>query len=206
MSPEPILVTVKNTFIHVELPMTTLHRCRSAPTMSNACSVTESLEASSDRAVSDRSTQEDSDIEAQNTTVMFRNIPETYTREMLVDLFDSQGFKAYYDFVYLPINFRTDLAFGYAFVNFVDNGALRKFSNHFNGYCDWGFDSDKIAEITLSCKLQGLEEHVKRYRDSPVMFRSVPDKHKPMLFFAGHRVPFPPPTKKLKAPRMRGAY
>lgn len=55
---------------------------------------------------------------AEQTTIMLRNLPLKYTRTMLLDLLDSEGFKGRYDFFYLPSNFETSLGFGYAFVNF----------------------------------------------------------------------------------------
>ena len=49
-------------------------------------------------------------------------------------------------------------------------------------------------------ELRGLEAHVERYRNSPVMHRSVPDQYKPVIFKDGVRKPFPRATKKVKAP------
>ena len=40
------------------------------------------------------------------TTVMLRNLPNDYTREMLLALLDTQGFANSYDFVYMPIDFK----------------------------------------------------------------------------------------------------
>ena len=43
---------------------------------------------------------------ADRTTVMLRNIPNNYTREMFLALLDDNGFAGRYDFVYLPCDFR----------------------------------------------------------------------------------------------------
>lgn len=51
---------------------------------------------------------------------------------------------------------------------------------------------------------QGLEAHVERYRNSPVMHEDVPDTFKPVLFANGVRISFPLPTRKLRAPRLIG--
>ena len=40
------------------------------------------------------------------TTLMLRNIPNKYTRDMLLQEIDSWNFKKKYDFFYLPIDFR----------------------------------------------------------------------------------------------------
>ena len=44
------------------------------------------------------------------------------------------------------------------------------------------------------------QAHVERYRNSPVMHRSVPDEYEPVIFKNGVRKNFPRPTKKVKAP------
>lgn len=50
--------------------------------------------------------------EEGRTTVMLRNVPNDYTRQMLLDMLDDEGFKALYDFVYLPIDARRRRASG----------------------------------------------------------------------------------------------
>eukprot|EP00930_Biecheleria_cincta_P033565 TRINITY_DN23256_c0_g1_i1.p1 TRINITY_DN23256_c0_g1~~TRINITY_DN23256_c0_g1_i1.p1 ORF type:complete len:237 (+),score=32.07 TRINITY_DN23256_c0_g1_i1:42-713(+) len=190
VSQQLVSVVVKNTFIHAQVIESHLQRRNSAPAVLISADVPE---VTVQECISDQSAQ-------QNTTVMFRNIPETYTREMLVDLFERNGFHGSYDFLYLPVNFKSDSSFGYAFVNLVDIQALSEFRLCFNGFKDWGCDTNKVAEVSLNCKLQGLQEHVKRYRDSPVMSHTVPDKYKPIILHKGIRVHFPSPTKKIKPP------
>ena len=48
---------------------------------------------------------------------------------------------------------------------------------------------------------QGYEAHVERYRNSAVMHKSVPDEFRPVVFQAGRRQRFPPPTRFLKPPK-----
>ena len=43
---------------------------------------------------------------ADRTTVMLRNVPNNYTREMFLTLLDDHGFAGRYDFVYLPCDFK----------------------------------------------------------------------------------------------------
>jgi len=58
-----------------------------------------------------------------------------------------------------------------------------------------------VCSVSWSQPLRGLEAHVDRYRNSPLMHALVPDTYRPLLFRDGQRIAFPPPTKKIKAPR-----
>jgi len=139
------------------------------------------------------------------TTMMLRNLPTEYERAALLELLDAEGFAGLYDFVYLPSDFRRSGCFGYSFINFVTPAVAHNFRQHFQGFGRWAVPSDRVAEVSVSDPLQGLRAHIERYRDSPLMHASVPDGYKPVLLANGMRIPFPPPTKKLKAPRMRPA-
>merc|ERR1719191_1162133 len=134
---------------------------------------------------------------------MLRNLPSEYDRSELLRLLNREGFAGLYDFVYLPMDFRSNVCFGYGFVNFVSPVAAECFRQHFDGFCRWSVQSGKVAEVSWSDPLQGLEAHVERYRDSPLMHESVPDEYKPVLLVGGQRIDFDPPTKKIKAPRVR---
>jgi len=136
------------------------------------------------------------------TTIMMRNIPNNYTREMLIELVSSEGFAGLYDLVYLPIDFQSKVAnLGYSFINFVDPEVATRFHSHFNGFCQWTLQSDKVCEVTWSDAIQGLDAHIERYKNSPVMHELVPDECKPALFKGCERIPFPRPTMNIRAPR-----
>jgi len=137
------------------------------------------------------------------TTVMLRNIPNNYTRELLIELLDVHGARPSYNMVYLPIDFASNAGFGYAFVNFVAQKEAEAFMDRVQGFRSWSVSSEKVLEATWSSAHQGIESHIARYRNSPVMHASVPDEQRPALFKDGVRIPFPTPTKKLKAPRPR---
>eukprot|EP00405_Crypthecodinium_cohnii_P010742 CAMPEP_0206442182 /NCGR_PEP_ID=MMETSP0324_2-20121206/13681_1 /ASSEMBLY_ACC=CAM_ASM_000836 /TAXON_ID=2866 /ORGANISM="Crypthecodinium cohnii, Strain Seligo" /LENGTH=739 /DNA_ID=CAMNT_0053909999 /DNA_START=400 /DNA_END=2620 /DNA_ORIENTATION=- len=137
------------------------------------------------------------------TTVMLRNIPEGYLRENLAKLLDSSGFQKQYDFLYLPMNFRTAAPIGYAFVNFVAPRHAQRCFEIFEGFCDWGVSTSKICEPAWSEGSQGLPEHIDRYRNCPLMHESVPDQYKPAVYSNGARVPFPEPTQQVRRPRLR---
>jgi len=52
------------------------------------------------------------------TTVMIRNVPNRYTRDMLMHELGRLGLDGKYDFFYLPVDSSTKWNVGYAFVNF----------------------------------------------------------------------------------------
>lgn len=135
------------------------------------------------------------------TTVMFRNLPNNYTRSMLVSLLDAQGFQGAYDFVYFPIDFRTHAAMGYAFINAVSGEEAVRIRRHFDGFAQWSVPSGKRCTVGWSDPHQGFDSNVQRYRNSPLMHESVPEHYRPIIFNNGVRIPFPEPTKRIKPPR-----
>jgi len=137
------------------------------------------------------------------TTVMMRNLPNDLSGHMLLDLLNEHGFRGLYNLVYLPMDYHRKAGFGYAFIDLVSHEAAERFREHFEGFCDWGMVSHKVCTVSWSDALQGKQAHIDRYRNSPVMHAVVPAGFKPMLFENGVHVPFPPPTKSVRAPRLR---
>mmetsp|Transcript_10729 Transcript_10729/g.16999 ORF Transcript_10729/g.16999 Transcript_10729/m.16999 type:complete len:280 (-) Transcript_10729:256-1095(-) len=136
------------------------------------------------------------------TTVMLRNIPNNITRAGLLEILKRNGFPTIcMDFLYLPMDFKRDANLGYAFLNLISEQEADRFFRVFQGFEGWGLASGKVGEVCWGQPLQGLDAHIDRYRNCPVMHSSVPEEHKPMLFRDGIRIPFPAPTKKLRAPR-----
>merc|ERR1719421_235604 len=86
----------------------------------------------------------------QRTTVMLRNLPATYTRTMLVEMLNSEGFGEAYDFVYLPTDFRNNSNFGYAFVNLVTHEIAKDVSAHFQRFARWAVASRKVLDVAWS--------------------------------------------------------
>jgi len=149
------------------------------------------------------SVSQDKSSEGSCTTVMLRNIPNMYTRTMVRELIDSEGFTGRYDFLYMPVDFNSGVNLGYVFVDLISPADAHAFINHFTGFARWPVASEKICEVSWSNQHQGLDQHIERYRNSPVMHEIVPDEWKPMILSDGLPVHFPPPTKKLKAPKIR---
>jgi len=135
--------------------------------------------------------------EPARTTIVFRNLPSTLTRAKLTDFLDQSGFARLYSFVYLPMDFRTMAAFGYAIVNFHRHEDAELALQQLDGV-----QLATNAIITeWSATQQGQTALVQRYRDSPVMHPSMPHEYRPILLCNGSPVPFPAPTKALQPPR-----
>jgi hypothetical protein len=137
------------------------------------------------------------------TTVILRNFPATYTREDLLRLLDDEGFSAAYDFVHLPIDFQKKHGLGYAVVNMVSHQMALSIWEHFTGFDRWDVSCDNVCEVAWNRPHQGLEAHIERYRNSPLMHESVPDVYRPALFDHGLRIAFAAPTARIRAPRVR---
>merc|ERR1712136_690552 len=135
------------------------------------------------------------------TTAILRNIPNAFSSSMLLDLLDTHGFRARYNYIYLPVGFLDGKNLGYSFVNFLSHEDALDFTEAFNGFSAWG-TGEKSGSVSWS-QVQGVQAHVERYRNSPVMHPSIPNEFKPMVFQDGQCVPFPPPTKAIKAPKVR---
>eukprot|EP00928_Gymnodinium_smaydae_P021596 TRINITY_DN18451_c0_g1_i1.p1 TRINITY_DN18451_c0_g1~~TRINITY_DN18451_c0_g1_i1.p1 ORF type:complete len:322 (+),score=35.43 TRINITY_DN18451_c0_g1_i1:234-1199(+) len=134
------------------------------------------------------------------TTLMLRNLPTNYTRSSVATMIDSLGFAGMYDFLYVPIDFKTCGGRGYAFVNMVNASVASQLMIAFQGYSKWSIPSRKRGQGVWS-DCQGLQENVHRLRDSPIMHTSVPEDFKPLLLQDGVPVPFPKPTCIINPPR-----
>merc|ERR1711959_818296 len=136
------------------------------------------------------------------TTLMLRNIPNSYTRDMLIELLDQEELQGSYDLVFVPVDFRSLASLGYAFVNFTSNENAERAKGKLQGFNSWGVTSYKVCQVAWGSTHQGLSAHIKHYRNSPVMHKTVPESYKPALFKDDIRVAFPGPTKKIQAPRI----
>merc|ERR550514_2248452 len=212
-------IEIKNSFIHVsdQIEEDVPYRSRALSEYSGICRVKE-LELLESSPVPSTACMKEAGLEKSvpiytqgmlfeeeeaRTTVLMRDVPSSYSSSKLIDLFDAAGFWGTYDFVYLPIDFRTNMSLGYAFANFVSSKDAQQFMKYFDGFSSWQFVSPKVCKVNWSEPNQGLEEHVSRYRNSPIMHENVPDDFKPRLYDDGVRVAFPEPTKCIKLPRVR---
>merc|ERR1712048_51786 len=143
------------------------------------------------------------------TTIILRNLPNGFSRDMVADLLILHGFKNKFDFIYTPVKFSVMSTTGYAFVNFVSYEAADECILRLNGFSDfsawnmWNMSCETRLNVYWSEKDQGLTTIIDRHRNSPVMHNSVRDEFKPAIYADGKRVAFPPPTKHIRPPRMQ---
>ena len=163
------------------------------PCMPGQLKVEQKVDASSQ-------SEEESLVVKEKTTVMLRNLPNNYTRDMFLELLDENGFKCQYNFVYLPFDWCRDANLGYAFVNMVNSKAVDRLRSTFQDFSDWSIPSVKVCQVRWSHPHQGLKAHIERYRNSPLMHKSVPEHFKPMIFENGVPQPFPKPKNSIKPP------
>eukprot|EP00931_Biecheleriopsis_adriatica_P106406 TRINITY_DN80868_c0_g1_i1.p1 TRINITY_DN80868_c0_g1~~TRINITY_DN80868_c0_g1_i1.p1 ORF type:complete len:479 (+),score=118.87 TRINITY_DN80868_c0_g1_i1:188-1438(+) len=138
------------------------------------------------------------DDEDQNyTTVMLRNIPNKYSRHMLMEEITKKGFLGDIDYMYLPTDFTNRCNVGYCFCNFRTAAARQRFQKAFDGVaaqtCLPGFNSYKVCQVTRA-KWQGRAENVKRLRSSPELMQQLANHPEwlPLLMDArGQQEPFP---------------
>jgi hypothetical protein len=140
---------------------------------------------------------------SHKTTVMLRNCPNDIRRDDICDILDEQGLGGKYDFVYFPMDFLREAGLGYVFVNFTSHESAMKAFEVMQGYSDWPIPTLKECRVSWGEPIQGLQQNIERYQNSPVMHEDVPEEYKPIVLENGVRVPFPEPTKRIKAPRMK---
>lgn len=138
-----------------------LHKLRHAPPMEEATVETEQTEK-----------KEMPHLSPGCTTVMLRNIPNKYTREMLYAQLQAAGYTTEVDFLYLPIDFRNRCNVGYAFLSFRTEASCSRFAAEYHLQDSSvklpGFRSKKVCEVS-EARCQGRHENVRRLQSSPVM-------------------------------------
>ncbi|CAK0867543.1 unnamed protein product [Prorocentrum cordatum] len=132
------------------------------------------------------------ELHRPNDTVILRCVPRELSRDALVELLGTAGLAGRFNFVYMPMDFTLQQCIGYALVGLESRA-------------DGDLLIERLPEFepAWSAPPATLEEHIERYRNSPVMHPKMPDAYKPAVFAGGHRVAFPEPTRPIRAPRIR---
>ncbi|EER00865.1 hypothetical protein Pmar_PMAR002935 [Perkinsus marinus ATCC 50983] len=126
------------------------------------------------------------------TTLMLKNIPNKYTRQLLVNEVMARMPVGSFDFVYMPIDFRSRCNFGYAFVNVTEPKYTHMFFNAFKNSRLPGVKSSKVCEVVYA-RVQGLQANVNRLINSPILDCTPADDDDALpLVFGDHneQIPF----------------
>jgi len=158
----------------------------------DTCSAGDSQDSSWSSGSSFWSDEEDLTPRVQDTrtTIVIRGLAGTLSQVDFLQVMDSESLR--YDFVYLPTDFKRNVRFGYAIVNFMSASAACTACSVLACHPGW--------TVEWSESHQGLDALTQRYRNSTVMHESVADVHKPLIFVDGVRASFPAPTEALTVP------
>ena len=110
-------------------------------------------------------------LEDRRTTIMIKNIPNKFTRDLLVSTID-QNFKGTYDLFILPTDGNRNKNFGYSFINFLSSYFIPYFYFMFNNKKWSGTNSKKICEITYS-KVQGKVNLITYYASKIIYYNNI---------------------------------
>lgn len=127
---------------------------------------------------------------------MIKNIPNNITQKSFLKILNDHCSPGSYNFVYLPMDFRTGKCKGYAFVNiclpdYCYDYGVTYFFHTFNQFQRWGVKSTKAAEVHWGGERQGFQANVAHFKYSSVMHPKVPLEYKPVCFCRGEIIDFP---------------
>jgi len=127
------------------------------------------------------------------TTVMLKNVPRSYTREILAKRIDEAGFQGIFDFLYMPADFgkggRACHATGHAVINFRTQEARERFEVAFHKVSGKkafpGAGGAKVCDVSLA-PAQGKDANVQKLQKSGLLMSLLAERPEwlPLLFDA----------------------
>jgi len=118
------------------------------------------------------------------TTLVIRNVPARYTKELLMQEWPVDGT---YDFLFLPFSLKCKRTAGFAFVNFTSHEAAVDFYGRWHGKSLRDQGTAKRLNVGIS-EVQGLEENLQHVAAHNVS-RIKNVKHLPSVFNGTSEVP-----------------
>lgn len=110
------------------------------------------------------------------TTVMVKNIPTRFTPLSLVEAIGERGFVlGSFDFLYMPMDFKTKKNCGYCFINFMSYGLASQFAAIMEGEQLRAATSEKCLHIIPS-RRQGLKDNMDVFASSELLALHEPPK------------------------------
>lgn len=110
-------------------------------------------------------------LEDKRTTLMIKNIPNKFTRQVLLTILE-QRMKETFDLFILPTDANKFKNFGYGFINFLNSYYIPYFYFMFNGKMWSGTNSKKVCEITYS-KIQGHQNLIGHYPSKIIHWNGI---------------------------------
>jgi hypothetical protein len=110
-------------------------------------------------------------LEDKRTSIMIKNIPNKFTKDILLNIID-QNFSEAYDIFILPTDMGKNKNFGYAFINFISSYYIPNFYYMFNGKKWSNTNSEKVCQIAYS-KIQGKSNLTLHYPSKSVFQNDV---------------------------------
>ena len=114
-------------------------------------------------------------LEDRRTTLMIKNIPNKFNRDLLLSIID-QNFKKAYDLFILPTDANRYKNFGYSFINFTSSYYIPYFYFLFHRKKWSSTNSQKVCEITYS-KIQGRNNLLSHYPNKNIFKNEEAKKH-----------------------------
>lgn len=119
------------------------------------------------------------------TTLVVRNIPITFTKEMVLQELPPDGT---YNFFYLPFSFKQKKIAGYLFLNFISHAAASAFHSQWHGRPLHAQMCSHKLNI-CAAEVQGLEENVRHLINCKIKRIKNP-RYLPSVFVGPQEVPF----------------
>ena len=116
-------------------------------------------------------------LEDRRTTLMIKNIPNKFSRDLILKIIN-QEFEGAYDLFVLPTDANGYKNFGYSFINFTNTYYIPYFYFIFNDKKWPNTNSKKVCEITYS-KIQGRNNLISHYSNKIIYKNDLSKKMKP---------------------------
>lgn len=119
--------------------------------------------------------------DANVTTLMIQNLPQSITQGELAAELDKTGFKAQYDFLYMPSAFGTGKGQGYAFVNMHTPAVAHRLLAAWNRKRRFAKGAAAPTALVISpAHIQGHDANVAKW-NTPKMKRVRNPSHRPLV-------------------------
>ena len=114
-------------------------------------------------------------LEDRRTTLMIKNIPNKFNRDLILNLIN-KNFEGAYDLFVMQTDSNGNKNFGYSFINFTSNYYIPYFYHLFNNKNWPNTNSKKVCEITYS-KIQGRNNLISHYPNKYIYKNDLVNKN-----------------------------